>query len=209
MEIRTIGSASVGTRPAVDSGVVPQATQNKASEQTAVQTVKAVPQVAEMEQMGAMRKSAGKADPVQQQPRDSAQLAGSDVSARLISSQEKADAQKTRQAENRTAARQAEDAGRMAQAERARQERMTPVEEAAEKEAEKERTQQVVNELSESLASMATSLDFSVDEDLGRVVVKIVDSETQEVIKQIPSEEALALAKSLGKMTGMFVQTRA
>ncbi|WAW09549.1 flagellar protein FlaG [Oxalobacter vibrioformis] len=207
MEIRTIGNTSVGSRPAVDSGVIPQATQNKASEQTAVQTVNAVPQVAESEQMGATRKSADKAD-IQQQPKDTSRQANPDVSVRLASSQMKSETEKTRQAENKGAARHSEEAGRTAQAERGRQERPSAADEAA-KQAEKERTQKVVDNISESLASMRTSLSLSVDEDLGRVVVKIVDPETQEVIKQLPSEEALALAKSLGKMTGMFVETRA
>lgn len=207
MEIRTIGNTSAGSRPAVDSGVVPQATQNKASEQTAVQTVNAVPQVAGSEQMGATRKSADKAD-ARQQPKDTSRQANPDVSVRLASAQMKSESEKTRQTESRGAAKQSEDAGRTAQAERGRQERTSAADEAA-KQAEKERTQKVVDNISESLASMQTSLSLSVDEDLGRVVVKIVDPETKEVIKQLPSEEALALAKSLGKMTGMFVETRA
>jgi flagellar protein FlaG len=167
----------------------------------------AVPQVAGSEQMGTTRKAADRAD-VRQQPKDSIWQANPDVSVRLASGQMKDGTEKTRPAESRGVLKQSEDAGRAAQAERGRQERTSVADEAA-KQAEKERTQKVVDNISESLASMQTALDFSVDEDLGRVVVKIVDPETQEVIKQIPSEEALELAKSLGKLTGMFVETRA
>jgi Uncharacterized flagellar protein FlaG len=189
MEIRTIGSASSGGRPAVDSGIVPQVAQNRASEQTSVQTANAVPQVAGAEQMGVTRKAADKVD-VQQQPKDASWQANPDVSVRLASSQVKSETEKSRQAQ------------------RGRQERTAPLGEA-EKEAEKARTRKVMDDISKSLASMQTNLDFSVDEDLGRVVVRIVDPETQELIKQLPSEEALALAKSLRKMTGMFVETSA
>jgi flagellar protein FlaG len=36
-----------------------------------------------------------------------------------------------------------------------------------------------------------------VDEDLGRIVVKVMDHETKEVIRQIPADEVLQLAKRL------------
>ena len=206
MEIRTIGNASAGSRLAVDSGVVPQAAQNRASEQTAVQTTNAVPQVAQSDQAAVVRKSADKAD-VRQQAGNASQQANPDVSVRLASNQVKSETEKARPAESRSTGKP-EEAGLAAQAKTGQQTRAAAADEAA-KQAEKERTQKLVDDLSESLSSMQTSLDLSVDEDLGRVVVKIVDLETQEIIKQIPSEDALALAKSLGKMTGMFVQTRA
>lgn len=41
------------------------------------------------------------------------------------------------------------------------------------------------------------SLQFEVDADLDRTVVKLVDSKTGEVVRQIPSEELLAIAKKL------------
>ncbi len=41
------------------------------------------------------------------------------------------------------------------------------------------------------------SLQFEVDADLGRTVVKLVDSKTGEVVRQIPSEELVAIAKKL------------
>jgi flagellar protein FlaG len=41
----------------------------------------------------------------------------------------------------------------------------------------------------------AKARHFNVDEVLDRLVVKIVDTETNEVIHQIPSEDSLALSK--------------
>jgi len=75
------------------------------------------------------------------------------------------------------------------------------------------RLEQTVRESVEKLNAFirpyVTSLQFSVDKDLGRVVVKIMDSETKEVIKQIPSEDVLALTKALSKVAGLFVEQKA
>ncbi|MDR2104231.1 MAG: flagellar protein FlaG [Deferribacteraceae bacterium] len=47
----------------------------------------------------------------------------------------------------------------------------------------------------EATLMRARSRRFNVDEVLDRLVVKIIDSNTDEVIHQIPSEESLALSK--------------
>jgi flagellar protein FlaG len=43
-------------------------------------------------------------------------------------------------------------------------------------------------------------LNFSLDEDSGKMVVKIIDSESQELVRQIPPDELLALARRLQQM---------
>ncbi len=53
------------------------------------------------------------------------------------------------------------------------------------------------------------NLEFSVDDDTGRIVVKIVDRTTKEVIRQMPSEEMLAIAKALDNIKGLFVRQTA
>ncbi|MDR2014253.1 MAG: flagellar protein FlaG [Azoarcus sp.] len=63
-----------------------------------------------------------------------------------------------------------------------------------------------VEKINEFIRPYVTSLQFSLDKDLGKIVVKIMDSETNEVIKQFPSEEALALAKALEKVAGLFLK---
>ncbi|MDR2689569.1 MAG: flagellar protein FlaG [Azoarcus sp.] len=73
--------------------------------------------------------------------------------------------------------------------------------------------QESVDKLNEFVRPYVTSLRFSIDKDLGKVVVKIMDNETQEIIKQFPSEEALELAKTLtealDKIKGLLVQQQA
>ena len=55
----------------------------------------------------------------------------------------------------------------------------------------------------------ASMVEFSLDADSGRIVVKIIDSATQEVVRQIPMEEMLALAKALDKFQGLLLHTKA
>jgi len=69
--------------------------------------------------------------------------------------------------------------------------------------------QESVDKLNEFISPYVTSLQFSVDKDLGKVVVKIMDNETKEVIKQIPSKEILALTKALSKVSGLFLKQEA
>jgi len=50
---------------------------------------------------------------------------------------------------------------------------------------------------------------FPFDDDTGRTVVKVVDASTDEVIRQIPSEEVLAIAKALDKLQGVLIKQEA
>ena len=57
--------------------------------------------------------------------------------------------------------------------------------------------------------TVANELKFSIDEDSGQTVVKIVDTATDEVIRQIPSEEMLAIAQALDKIQGLLIKQKA
>lgn len=83
----------------------------------------------------------------------------------------------------------------------------TPISET--RQAEPPGIQQALDEVREALAPVAQNLRFSLDEDSGRTVIKIVDSTTDEVIKQIPSEEILAIAKALDKLQGVLIRQHA
>jgi|GEM_PF-518087 len=54
-----------------------------------------------------------------------------------------------------------------------------------------------VSDISNYVQTLQRDLQFEVDTDLGRTVISVVDSKTQEVIRQIPSEEVLARARFL------------
>lgn len=54
--------------------------------------------------------------------------------------------------------------------------------------------------------SSSSNLEFSVDEQLGRTIVRLVDATTQEVIRQIPSEEFLRAARSIDVLRGLLLK---
>ena len=53
------------------------------------------------------------------------------------------------------------------------------------------------------------NLQFSVDEDSGRTVIKVVDTDSEEVIRQIPPEEILNISRSLQKIEGALFDAEA
>ena len=56
---------------------------------------------------------------------------------------------------------------------------------------------EVVQDINEHVQAARRELQFSVDEDSGRTVIKVMDMNTNEVIRQIPNEEALKFARML------------
>ncbi len=68
---------------------------------------------------------------------------------------------------------------------------------------------QAVSELNQSSQIKTQGLEFSVDEDSRRTVVKVIDQETKEVLRQIPTKEALALAKTFATATGSLISQSA
>jgi flagellar protein FlaG len=85
---------------------------------------------------------------------------------------------------------------------------------------EVDRAEQVseIREASKTIESFVQNvtreLRFSVDADLGRTVVTVVDQNTDQVIRQIPGDEALAMAKyiseqSLAGVQGILVTEKA
>lgn len=55
----------------------------------------------------------------------------------------------------------------------------------------------VVSSLNRFIQNYRRDMQFSIDESSGQVVVKVIDMETHEVIRQIPCEEVMALARGL------------
>lgn len=60
-----------------------------------------------------------------------------------------------------------------------------------------EEVQSAVKEIETAVQRAKRELQFSVDDSSGRTVVTIVDSNTDEVIRKIPTEEVLAIARRM------------
>jgi flagellar protein FlaG len=65
------------------------------------------------------------------------------------------------------------------------------------KEVDGEELKNAVVELNKAVQNMQRSLEFSVDDITGQTVVKVKDKETDEVIRQMPSEDVLKLAQHM------------
>lgn len=65
--------------------------------------------------------------------------------------------------------------------------------------------EQALTRVREVFQKADSRVEFSIDPDLDRVVVKIMDGESGTVIRQIPQQEVLELAKSLETPTGLLL----
>ncbi|MEL4415837.1 flagellar protein FlaG [Shewanella algae] len=89
---------------------------------------------------------------------------------------------------------------------------LKPVDEAEqnkESQQDPEQLQQVAEELSNTMSMMRKGLAFKVDETSGTHVVSVMDVDSGDVIRQIPSEEALELAAKLSEVAGLLMKTEA
>jgi len=71
---------------------------------------------------------------------------------------------------------------------------------------------EAVSQMNKSAQAMSQGLEFSVDSDTKRTVVKVVDQSTKEVLRQIPTPEALEIAKALESKSsnaGLLIQQTA
>lgn len=67
-----------------------------------------------------------------------------------------------------------------------------------------------VDKINQTMQGLGNNnLEFTVDSETSINIVRVVDKETNKTIRQFPSEEALAIAKTLDKLQGMLVRTRA
>ncbi|WP_351088364.1 flagellar protein FlaG [Shewanella sp. S1-49-MNA-CIBAN-0167] len=64
----------------------------------------------------------------------------------------------------------------------------------------------VANELTDMMSMMQKGLKFSVDEESGMQVIKVQDVSSGDIIRQIPSEEALQLAEKLSEVSGILMK---
>ena len=64
-------------------------------------------------------------------------------------------------------------------------------------EVQSEKLGEAVTQLNDYVQNVQRDLQFEVDMERGETIVRVVDNETQEVIRQIPDEVALRLAKNL------------
>lgn len=75
--------------------------------------------------------------------------------------------------------------------------------------ADVEKVTKAVNDINKTIQALSQNLEFSVEEHSNRVVVKVIDQQTKEVLRQIPSEEAIEISRSLDKLQGLLIKQQA
>lgn len=77
------------------------------------------------------------------------------------------------------------------------------------KEATPMQIEHAVKEVNASLQSRSVGLQFELDREADKVIVKVIDRASGEVIRQIPTEEVVRIAKVLGNASGLLVSQAA
>lgn len=65
---------------------------------------------------------------------------------------------------------------------------------------QKREISKAAKDVSGYIQNITRELNFSIDEDLERTVITVIDEQTGDVIRQIPTEEILVMAKSLAQV---------
>lgn len=70
--------------------------------------------------------------------------------------------------------------------------------------------EKAVNAANQAMANKPSNeLRFSIDDDTGISVIKLLDQKTGETIQQIPSKQMLEIAKYLDQVTGSLIKQKA
>ena len=77
------------------------------------------------------------------------------------------------------------------------------------KEIDKKLLEKIVDKLSQQFRSKNTSLNFSIDDATKSLVVKVIDSDSEKVIRQIPPEEVLAIRARIQELLGAIFDKEA
>lgn len=74
---------------------------------------------------------------------------------------------------------------------------------------ERDQVEAAVATIQDFVQSVRRDINFSLEEGSGRVVVKVTDAGSGDVIRQIPSEEALQLAENLSEVRSLLFKAEA
>ncbi len=69
--------------------------------------------------------------------------------------------------------------------------------------------EEATKKVQRTVSALNSALQFQIDQDTEKLVIKIIDTNTKEVIKQIPPQEILDIAKALDKLQGLLVREKA
>ena len=71
-----------------------------------------------------------------------------------------------------------------------------------------EEVQKAAATLNRLAAALNTSVSFNIDDSTGKTIITVMDTDRNEVIRQIPNKEALALSQSYDTQQGVVLKTK-
>jgi flagellar protein FlaG len=72
-----------------------------------------------------------------------------------------------------------------------------------------EQVKEAVQKANQTMQALSNDLEFLIDEESDRTIVRVIDQATKEVIRQMPSEEVLEIAKALDRVQGLLIRQKA
>ncbi len=66
----------------------------------------------------------------------------------------------------------------------------------------------LVKELNNAVKQFNTDISFSIDKDTGKTVIKVIDTDTKEVLRQIPPEDALRVSAHIKELMGILYDAK-
>ena len=75
--------------------------------------------------------------------------------------------------------------------------------------ASSEGLREVVAAADRAIKSLHNAVQLSLDSQSGQPIVRVVDTETGQLIRQIPTEEVLELRRALDRIAGLLIQRTA
>lgn len=72
-----------------------------------------------------------------------------------------------------------------------------------------QQVREAVAQANRSLQAINQAIRFEVDPDTREMVIKLVDTENERVLRQVPSKEMLAIARALDNMQTLLVRGKA
>ncbi len=68
---------------------------------------------------------------------------------------------------------------------------------------------ELVDKLSQTIGTTGQKVHFSVDQDTHQTVLRVTDAESGALLRQIPGDEALSMARILDRMQGILIREKA
>ncbi len=68
---------------------------------------------------------------------------------------------------------------------------------------------ELVDKLRQTIGTTGQQVQFSIDQDTHQTVLRVTDAESGALLRQIPGDEALSMARILDRMQGILIRQKA